>query len=495
MAFYPLTYATNATSIELSVTSNGKTVVIKNPKYITGLTHNIVADGIANKLTLSLTHFIDPLRDEGDYPKDNLGLIENDPSYLMVLLNNGLQKIKVRYGYAQGTDELNESMTDWFVLYVVGVSVKYRLSSVLYTITAVSSIVSSNLQTYTYNWRVMEETDENAATTTSFDRDRMKTIIQKCIIDPPVETEPVKGLNCPVKYWDNGDGDPVIPVLPGSVLTLESDRTLIQSNIDNVNFVKGCLTKCMAIAKGGYLTLPDENGAMVTKYYDAVYTSFTISFEDGGNGTSATICPLQKAYVEEFDRIHMYFKRFVQFESVQTKIGNSLGYLVYNGAASVKGREDFRKSIGDKDLYTSAEVIDLDLDFPIIAGLYTVTKLQPIDPDGNQYEQEQVSMELSVKNGDPLLTETMSSLVSISKFNTLAGKLIANGTVTIPGTARVLGMLSMFQLYVYVSNQLAITSGNYRIVSQTDTISGGIYTTSIEVYKEGSLNGETVYGG
>lgn len=492
MAFYPLTYATNATSIELSVTNpknKAQTVVIKNPKYITGLTHNIVADGIANKLTLSLTHFIDPLRDESEYPKDIFGQIESDPSYIMVLLNNGLQEIKIRYGYAQGTEELAESMTEWFTMFIVGVGVKYRLSSVLYTITAVSSIVSSNLQTYTYNWRVMEETDENAASVTSFDRERMKTIIQKCIIDPPSETEPVKGLNCPVTYWND-----VTPILPGSVFTQSSEGTLIQSNIDNVNFVKGCLTKCMGIAKGGYLTLPDGNGRMVTKYYDAVYTSFTISFRDTGSGTVAEVCPLQKAYVEGFDRVHMYFERFVQFESVQTKIGSSLGYLVYNGAAAVEGRQDFRASIAENDLYTSAEVIDLDLDFPIIVGLYTKNKLQPIDPDGNTYEQEQVSMELSVKNGDPALSNTMSSLTSISDFNTVAGKLIANGTVTIPGTARVLGMLSMFQLYVYVSNKLAVTSGNYRILSQTDTISGGVYTTTIDVYKEGSLSGEAVYG-
>lgn len=493
MSFYTISYATSTTKIELKITDpndSAKSQVISNPKYITGLTHNIVSDGIANKLTLTLVHFIDPFREETDYPKDIFGEMANSPSYLMVLINNGLQKVQMRYGYAQGTQSADKAMTDWFDMIISGVSLKYSTNYVTYIISAVSSIVSDNLQTYIYNWRLMEDTDENSSTAAVYDSTRMKTIVDKAIEASSTESDiSVLGLNCRVKY--NND---IIPILPSKYFTDTSNATLIQSNIDNVNFVKGCLSKCVALAGSKYVSTTDDYGNVTTTHCTGLHTNFTINFSDTDNGTKAVITPTMKIYVSNFDSTTFSFDRILQYESENEYVDNSLGYLVYYGPQAVKSRTDFRSRIKDNDLYVSAEVISMDLEFPVIVGLYKKLEVTSIDAEGSTVDQEQVSVELSISNGDATLQSEMSQLTTTAQYNKVAGSLIATGSITIPGVSRILTMLSMFQLYVYVSNVLDVVSGNYRILSQTDNISNGIYTTVLDVYKESSLSGESVYG-
>ena len=492
MSFYTLSYATSSTLIELRITDpkdSAKSQVISNPKYITGLTHEIVADGIANKLTLSLTHFIDPLAVESDYPKDIFGQIASSPSYIMVLLNNGLQNIEVRYGYAQGTESADKSMTSWFKMTITDVGLKYNVGSVTYVITAVSCIVSENLQTYTYNWRLMEETDENSLTVTQYDSTRMKTIIEKAIVASSTSDFPVKGLNCKVTY--SGP----IPILPAKIFTDSSNSTLMQTNTDNMNFVKECLSKCVALANTTQtVDFTDDDGNTKSVLCDVLYCNFIINFVDVQKGSEMEITPITKVYVTGLNKTELSFKEIIKTESYLKDVNDTLGYLVFYGPQSVKDRPDFRAKVSNNDLYVSAEVISMDLKFPVIVGLYQKNKVSPIDKDGQSVETEQVSVELSIKNGDAALQSEMAAITTINTYNRLADSLIANGTITIPGVARVLKMLSSFQLYVYVSNKLDITSGNYRILNQSDNISNGVYTTTLEVYKESSLSGESVFG-
>ena len=118
-----------------------------------------------------------------------------------------------------------------------------------------------------------------------------------------------------------------------------------------------------------------------------------------------------------------------------------------------------------------------------------------IDSDGNIVSDDFISpTESNIGSGYSNSYGTSSWAQNLKAYQSVAGRLPVEGTLTVMGDTDNLNVLSQVKILIYIRQKLSEVSGIYRVLSKTDTISSsGLFTTSYRVVKIASDNGEYVF--
>ena len=155
-----------------------------------------------------------------------------------------------------------------------------------------------------------------------------------------------------------------------------------------------------------------------------------------------------------------------------------------------------------------SDIIELNLNYPILAGIagayqgggldtYNVNNISTggaaTDENGNAVTVSTYSgayTSSGVINSNNILSQLMKQK---DNFKQIMNRLFVEGTVVIPGVAKVITLLSRINIFVYISNKLDLTSGKYLVISQIDKITDGVYVTELVINKVETFDSQTVY--
>ena len=152
------------------------------------------------------------------------------------------------------------------------------------------------------------------------------------------------------------------------------------------------------------------------------------------------------------------------------------------------------KSIIGQDTETSLDIIDLSLSSQLIAGVAGMIQdggVSYITNSGQQMSADPISIINSSGNYESV--EIARYMNYAKNFNKVLNQLFAAGSVTVPGTGQITTIMSLVNIYIYVSNRLDNLSGKYRILDQEDSIVGGYFTTTYNVQKVLTFGNDKVY--
>ncbi|MBR3090670.1 MAG: hypothetical protein IKH10_01595, partial [Bacteroidetes bacterium] len=218
-----------------------------------------------------------------------------------------------------------------------------------------------------------------------------------------------------------------------------------------------------------------------------------------------------------------YYNKYTPFLVQSNEDNGSMGALFYNFSSFNRDMmENYLISDAtDLNLYSnsafknlssvsvSADIISLDLGTSLIAGLagfiqndqslaqsYNNTQVDStssVDSEGNEITS--ISQNFSLRNSESNIDTVAigTAMSEVKDFAKVLQQLFVSGTVVTPGLGRIITILSLINIYVYISNRLDTVSGKYRVLSQVDEINGGKYTTTLSIMKALTLNGDTVY--
>lgn len=526
------------------------------PQYVVTMQHVMQANGNANDLSLTLYHHIDPYSAEGygpSFTKDAFGDTNDDPSYLMLMLSRGYGTIHFRYGYVQDVQTKDESsfgdngnpiLTEWFKMYITDVSSTFDTNGITYEISAVSTLVNSEilLTGSAYNWatdvedrlglgfEIEPENGETEVSGTQFvNNARVEQIIPKTIqyladktgyqLDvgdfkfDDAWTDIISNTEFYVSTFNQSAEEDMITYinkLLGYIQVEKQHRgeTFTYSGVDGTEMQ---VENYYSYKSGWKLQLIDSVDNEESKpTLKVVWSEETIT---KGSLTNYNVNKAAGVEVKEED-----------YQILATRLNGqntdaNLGALVYN--YSTFNRDIFESiTLSENNIYgknsnfpsrvkgsqnVSADIISLNLNYPILAGIVgayqgggftpevnVTTGGAASDENGDAVNISSVSGAYSngVINSEKVLSALMAQT---DNFKSIMNRIYVEGSVVIPGVAKIVTLLSRVNLYVYISNKLDLTSGKYLIMGQTDKITDGVYTTELAINKVETFDNKSVY--
>lgn len=524
------------------------------PQYVVTMQHVMQANGNANDLSLTLYHHIDPYSAEGygpSFTKDAFGDTNDDPSYLMLMLSRGYGTIHFRYGYVQDTQTKDESsfgnngnpiLTEWFKMYITDVSSTFDTNGITYEISAVSTLVNSEilLTGSAYNWATDVE-------------DRLK-------LDLSDEVKPEDGSEADSTAFVNSPA--VKSIIIGIIhyladktgyqlefgdFEIDNEHTFLIANTrftvstfnqnadeDMITFINRLLgyIQIQKYHYGETFTYTGIDGTeMQVENYYSYYSDWKLqsidSVDNEENKPTLKVTwsteTITKGSLTEYNT-HDGEVNEKDYQILTTRLNGqntdaNLGALVYN--YSTFNRDIFESiTLSENNIYgknsnfpsrvggsqnVSADIISLNLNYPILAGIVgayqgggftpevnITTGGAASDENGDAVNISSVSGAYSngVINSEKVLSALMAQT---DNFKSIMNRIYVEGSVVIPGVAKIVTLLSRVNLYVYISNKLDLTSGKYLIMGQTDKITDGVYTTELGINKVETFDNKSVY--
>lgn len=517
---------------------------LQHPEWVVEMSHHL-HDAVANDLSLTLFHYVDPYAKTNYKTKYWVGksLEDNtsadDPSYLLSLLQSSYSTIYFKYGYAQSsevkligsTKESEKTADNWFKMYITGVSSSIDPNGVKIDITAVSSLIqavdpSENQAAYDY----MSDTEKRLdkyyvkgqpksvynslvalikyfCAKNNYDYDLGK--LNKMTIDP--------NLDKLYGRYTSANGEIVNPSAENILLKSASDT--------EYDLISNALVKIRGYdsLSSPSITYVDEDGterSTDNRLYYRIFSDWSCSCEDA-------VGKDKKPKLSVYSNLTMYCYRnpfdydpkkdgdLNEFKPFLITMGSGeeeVGSLFYNFSTFDKDLFDESQTFTSSNLTkysgkyystwvsgakTYADIIDMSLNYELISGIAGVLQNPEVsklsqsgynDSGEPTYESTELKTNSSVYNG-PQLSQLISGY---DDFNVILGRIFSTGSITTPGLGKALKILSTFNIYVYISNRLHGLSGKYKVLEQTDQISGGKFTSTLEVVKILSLSGSSV---
>lgn len=336
--------------------------------------------------------------------------------------------------------------------------------------------------------------------------------------DPPIEIEGA-GTNVFQQLADEGNYEFLVRLLDNYITHETSTKSVTYlSNGQNVNTGS---TKYHKYYRDWTVIIDDskqhrdDNPSVTITYQTIVYTRNDLS----------DLYNAQKQYIFATDEQRQaYYDKYTPFLVESNNDNVAAGALFYNFSSFDRDMLDNYTIDGQnlnkfsnsafktmEPVSVCTDIISLDLSTTLIAGLAGFVQndtsrnginsntttggagTSVVDGEGN--EVMSVAQNYSIRNSESNIDTYMlgSAMASVQDFAKVLQQLFVSGTVTTPGLGRIITIMSLVNIYVYVSNRLDTTSGKYRVLSQVDTITGGVFTTTLEIMKALTLSGETVY--
>jgi hypothetical protein len=205
----------------------------------------------------------------------------------------------------------------------------------------------------------------------------------------------------------------------------------------------------------------------------------------------------------------------VEYEPFKTETaesGTNIGSLFYNFSTFNRNLFETQTLTKSNIFYNSSnfpvssalanthqvytDIISLELAYPIVGGLADAYESKDFQTSSISTAGNEVSTNISAftVSGVPDTTNIFKSVLTEDKdFKRVLSRLYAQGTVIIPGIGKVIAILSSVNLFIFISNQLDVTSGIYQILDQVDTITNGTYQTQLHIIKTKSFEDADVY--
>ncbi len=530
-----------------TVTNSDKELVwdsTTQPDYIISMNHVIRATGQANELTLQLTHYIDPY-ESNNTPSYTQASVKNetDIDYIMGVISGTYGYIYFQYGYVQDKTNtslnsvINSATTDdntWFKMYITDLKSTFDTNQINYTLNAVSTLVSSVdlYGSYSYDWwadpeykvggmigstALTNNTRYNA--TVSPETVDIKTYYNRIkdiityIIEHPVEaSSDLSGYK--VTFADEFSTSELM-----SSVTLKSNGNIDASlltqtlGVSSISFIDDLLS-LLVLQKRIYspISYTNKSGDEVTAaYYYEVYRGWTLMLSDDEHNLNANVNWMYK----DITNISIDYSNTEGYQVIKTEINNKgygLGSLIY-GFPSFD-RDIFQnKTINSNTLFmlnpifkelnpsvasysyeVLSDIISINLDFPVMAGLagaYSEMKSGTVDDTGTL---QSTVTDYKTPNGGYNSGTIFNYLSNSEKsFKSILNHLYVEGDVTVPGVGHVLTMLGKINIFIFISNQLHLNSGQYILMGQTDVIQNSQYTTTFDVIKYGGFDNQNIY--
>ena len=527
------------------------------PQYVVTMQHVMQANGNANDLSLTLYHHIDPYSAEGygpSFTKDAFGDTNDDPSYLMLMLSRGYGTIHFRYGYVQDVQTKDESsfgnngnpiLTEWFKMYITDVSSTFDTNGITYEISAVSTLVNSEilLTGSAYNWatdvedrlglissgkmRLSKNENETEISNTEFVNSAQVKFIIIGIIHYLADKTGYQ-----LEFGDFKIDDKNTYLIANTRFTVSTFNQ--NADEDMITFINRLLGY-IQIQKYNYdetftYTGIDGTEMQVENYY-SYYSDWKLqsidSVDNEENKPTLKVTwsteTITKGSLTEYNTKDEKVNE-KDYQILATRLNGqntdaNLGALVYN--YSTFNRDIFESiTLSENNIYgknsnfpsrvkgsqnVSADIISLNLNYPILAGIVgayqgggftpevnVTTGGAASDENGDAVNISSVSGAYSngVINSEKVLSALMAQT---DNFKSIMNRIYVEGSVVIPGVAKIVTLLSRVNLYVYISNKLDLTSGKYLIMGQTDKITDGVYTTELEINKVETFDNKSVY--
>lgn len=478
-----------------------------SPRFIVSLTHDLQGGGKANTLVLNLYHHMDPYYNQNDerffkniINEDAFGLKDDDPSYLMTLLSRGLQEIEVRYGYAQPEDD--SYMTQWYKLYISDVTSTYNTSGVSYTVNASSTptneISSGN---NTIDWyeqcggNVVRLIELILGNEYDIDWSRCNGIEPQPIEPGEDQTEDdIKSIFLQTESTSYA----FLSNFLGQWAYYESPTTVqctIQDPADEtVKNTKTCIVRYTGWGFSTDSVINDNESSLPKAYIQYSYKQYiSAEGEDEGEVVKVETCD---PYNGSEGLGSLFFNAHPATGAFDFMSNESISYSSFSQIFQDSGFEMTGEMINElqkQGSYMRSEVIEMNIELPIMAGLASAYSLQQKSSVNSSGE------EVPVANATEATTETVISkqlamIRDTSSYKKIALNFPASGTITIPGLYSAVPVLSRFNLFVFIANKLDILSGIYQVLSQSDSIQNGQFLTTLTVMKVKSFTGDDAYG-
>lgn len=545
-----ITPSTSTVKIEIMLKDSSDTQILywnsaQTPDYISDFTH-VLRSGLANDVTLSIIHYIDPYGDTefGRGFEKNGGDIYStgDTSYMIAMLTKGINNIFFRYGYGQEdgfspsqltSNEEKSTKDNWFRMYITDVNESIYPDAIKYTISAVSTLSDDVNNTISEAYDFWTDPSKKL----SLDPETLELTDSVTIKENKIKDRVLSILE-----WfadTNGytldignfmEGSLLINTNGSAVQTLFA-KTADKSLLQYINSMLFALITYKHITKGS-TSYVDGNGTTktISDYY-VYYKDYTLIISDVSNSINdktrvkvtytTKLCTMKNladlmGHTNDLTALEKQY--YAPFKTeVQSDGSSYAGSLFYN--YSTFNRDAFEKTTITagaiksssyntnypnmngltQNAFVSTDILELNLSFPILVGMAAaVSELNSnttsfINTDG---------MEQIVNGTSNYYTNDYFNGVAVAQailgtqmnFKKILGRLYAEGTIVIPGTQSVIPIMSQLYIYVYIANRLDVLSGKYIVLDQSDNISGGKFETTLSVMKVGTLNDENIYG-
>lgn len=386
--------------------------------------------GVSTECSFTLYHHIDPYDNSGSS-------LSTDLYEIPILLQNAYNSQSVAYSFNYGYNWVTESgnqglMTPLYGLTVTDCTFKMYQSGIEYTIKGVSfGAVNTLLQgKFKYNWAKDKDGyvggDIGSKVTSAKLVTRICDVVEKIFELNGYKTQWLKGR--PQQYSTVLGADYADEA--ASILNEGSDSETMMA------FAKELLTR---------LQLRESS--------NIYYSNYNIQFRDHAQDPTILVYPTCK-YVYENDK-------WVQYPACNYG-GNT---YIWNGNPNM-----------DTSGFASNSIISTTLNFELLPSIF-VDSTNITDNLGNEITQG------AFLNGNYTQSPDAAFALATNSFYNNASGLPVQGSITIPGTTKEFLPNEVINIEIYVANQLFFTSGQYMVLTKTDTISGGRFETVLELIR------------
>lgn len=384
----------------------------------------------ANSLSVVLHHHIDP---EGE-DVTNLG---SDVNMLMELIASmiGLDATHVRisygYHYVKDTGESGYLMSPQFEYLITDVTFDLSPMGITYKISGTSALVEIITEPLEGAYNWYVDPENRVTAPTNNVASKLYNIVNHIFSE--------RGYSV---LWSR---------YPNNLDNIDVDKIeslLTQTTQNDMEFIKDILAHLMYVEKSSttvycnyVLTINDSDKTVTIGPSSVVHTD--------NEGTPINTCP------HSTDTI---------YETYYYYLPNS-----------------------DTSGYGKNQIISMSWEYPLFAAL---TSFRSGAFQGTDYNNEtfEISFDDYYENNELNVAERLTS------FARVMGQIPTSGLIKLPGDVNIIPVMTLIKIVMYVGGKLFFLSGDYIVLSKTDSIENGVFYTVLNVFKIWDYTFDTVSG-